>query len=120
MRKQQHLANPPPSLHEYFSRFYYIESTIGLWLTIGIGVLVFGVLVHINLDFVIGVAIVVVGLLILVLALVSALLWTIYGELSLEKFLKSRRIILGFKLSLIVILVGLSTWASVVMFKRSV
>lgn len=112
-------ADPPPTLFEHFTRFYYLEAALALWLTVGLTVMVFAVLIHINLSYIIGPCMMLIGIAFLGTTLVGALAWGIFGEYKLAGIMRVRRVILIIKFALVIAIGGLSIWASAIMIQRA-
>jgi hypothetical protein len=119
-RSQYRLLNPPATLPDHFDRFHSIEASINQWLSISIATMVAGILVHLNLHYIIGVCIIIDGIIIAGLTLLGAAFWMNLGEFELEKFMEYRRGLLIVKYFFIVVLGGLAIWTSVDMIQRSV
>jgi hypothetical protein len=107
------------SIQEHFTRFYYNESIFVVWVAAAISVMAYGVLVHINLDHIIGVCIMLDGLALLVSCMLGVLLWLVFGEFGIEHFIRWRKMLVALKVMLLLILVGLSIWAAVMMIQKS-
>lgn len=112
-------ADPPPTLNEHFDRFYRLEMAIAGWLTMAFSVMTFAVLVHINLNYVVGVAMILVGVAFVLTTLVGAVAWGAFGEYKLAGIMRVRRVLMVIKFFLVIVIAGLAVWAAVVMIQRA-
>ena len=104
----------------HFKVFQELEVLMATWFTIAVAVLVFGVLVHINLNYIIGVCIMFDGIIMIFLTLISSgLSIRMLQNFEWENFIQQRLYVLYAKYALLVLLIGFSTWAGVVMIMRS-
>lgn len=108
------------SIEEEWRRFTYMENVVSQWLVVAVGILMFGVLVHINLNYYVGISIVFDGLSFGGVTLIGAIVWLSNRKnLTLRAFMVQRQKVLYTKYVLFVILIGLSIWAAIVMIQRS-
>jgi len=110
------LSKSPPV--DAIQRFYYVESMVVAWIAISISVFFYGVLLHINLNFYVGVAILYIGVVLMALTIFSALAWAIIGMHDTSRFIKMRKIFLVIKFLLMGVVAGLTVWAGVIMIDR--
>lgn len=97
-----------------------MENVVSQWLVVAVGILMFGVLVHINLNYYVGISIVFDGLSFGGVTLIGAIVWLSNRKnLTLRAFMVQRQKVLYTKYVLFVILIGLSIWAAIVMIQRS-
>ena len=103
---------------EHTLRFQY-ESLVNAWITISLSLIVAAVLIHINLDLVIGSCIIFTGLLLVILTTVEAGLLYYYAEKNIRLFVKIRHGIIITKYILLVVTMAFFVWAAIVMIIRT-
>jgi len=115
---QSHQTNT--NIDIVITRQYHLETLISGWLITSITIIVAAVLVHINLNFIIGSCIIFIGLLLTLITLIGAIIWFLYGENNVSEYLKIRKVILIFKFLLIMVIMGLFVWVAVLMIIRTI
>ena len=113
------LAGHVPSEQQTLERHYYLEILTGTWLAIAFSIMVFGVLVHINLNFIVGICLIFMGIALLAVTLFSAAFWPGLGLFEVHRFIAIRRIVLLVKFSILVASLAFSVWAAVIMIQRT-
>ena len=103
---------------EHTLRFQY-ESLINAWITISLSLIVAAVLIHINLNLVIGSCIIFTGLILVMLTVVEAALLYYYAEQNIRLFVKIRHGIIITKYILLIVTMAFFVWAAVVMIIRT-
>lgn len=91
------------------------EGMIANWIVISTGILTTGVLVHINLHYLIGIVVMGDGLALILLTMLGAAL---YAALPTAAYVRARRNLLYAKYAVLAVLVGLMMWAMVLMVER--
>ena len=112
-------AGHVPNEQQTLERHYYLEILTGTWLAIAFSIMVFGVLVHINLNFIIGVCLIFMGIALLAITLFSAAIWPGLGLYEVQRFIATRRAVLMIKFAILVASLAFSVWAAVVMIQRT-
>lgn len=100
-------------------RHFYVESMINHWIIIAMTCITAAVLVHINLNYIIGSVIIFDGLAMFIVTLIGAIGWLVYGDKGIGSYMKLHRVLLYIKIFLCVICIGLFVWAAVIMIQNA-
>jgi hypothetical protein len=122
LRTQPIGATPSELEQRQLTQHFQLESLAGLWLTVALSVMVFGVLVHINLNFVIGVSLIIAGIVIAATTLVGESMWLMLPRrfASVSDFVEQRRSFQVARFVQLAVVLALSVWTAVVMLQRSI
>jgi hypothetical protein len=102
-----------------FAKHYYFETLINGWLIIAFTILIGAVLIHINLNLIIGSCIIFTSLLLIIITLIGVIFWFVYGESDIIKYIRIRRAILILKYIIISVIICLFIWAAIIMILKS-
>jgi uncharacterized membrane protein YuzA (DUF378 family) len=102
-----------------FAEFARFELLSYGWTGIAVNLCVFGVLVHINLNFIVGVSIMFVGVVYAVVGIAGESSWLLFGDVDMRRHLARRRIVTIVKFALVVVFAAFAVWAGVIMLQRS-
>lgn len=103
----------------FLSRYYFQEVMSSSSFAIDLTAIFVGISVHINLHFIIGVCIFIVGTWMLACDLVGSTTWMASGEDDVDWMVRVRRVLMWLRLIGLASVVGFSVWAAVVMIQRS-
>lgn len=95
-----------------------MQTSIGTWVNVALGIDVFGVLVHINLNSRPGICIIFTGLYLLLVCVVDAILWEFNAANNTENSNELRRLVLLLKFIGLALLFAFTIWAAVIMIQR--
>lgn len=108
-----------PSEQRLLERHYYIDATVAPWTSVAFTVMFFGVLIHINLNYIIGVCILFLGAVMAAIIVVSGLFWPGLGLFEIKRYIAMRRITMITLLVIVGITLCFAVWAGVVMAIRA-
>jgi hypothetical protein len=107
-----------PDIRDKYGTFFTLESALGLWIIISAALLTIGVLVHINLNYVVGIVLFIDSLVILLLSLIGGIIWFRYGENHFDEIMNARRILLYIKFFFLFVFLAIGVWTSIVMIQK--